>query len=160
MLNVIRMYFYLMFRYKIRPRFTAWHKGQEAAARIWTEDERGFYGAVTNITALNKAQIFVRLYDNDSIPISFLHEVGHVAAVKRSINRRKPELLHSTLYSEIRASVYAVRVAKLFGLDSKKAKKLVDVWYGTYVAHIFKDKPLSLADESYKGVKTFGVKYD
>lgn len=105
--------------------------------------------------------IFVSWLKCNTPETTFLHEIGHVANIIRYVGKeKKPRVLKDVLYSERRASTYALRVGKLFGIDPKQKADVVNYWYGTYVAHFCKGDSMKLADESYKGVKTFGVKYD
>lgn len=90
-----------------------------------------------------------------------LHEVGHVSQMHRASKHRFLESrTKDTLFIEKRASVWALRVAKLLGKRTQDSNRYLDWAYGTYLAEFIKNDPIKLANESYRAVKAFGVKYE
>lgn len=162
-MNTIKMVVCLLCRYRIKlsllPLTST--KGSTGSFNINYQEESRPDGTFVNLVKINTNKVYVHWFKCDNIPTTFLHEIGHVANILRYVGkRRKPKVLDDVLYSERRASIYALRVGKLFGIDPKQKADVVNYWYGTYVAHFCKGDSMRLADESYKGVKTFGVKYD
>lgn len=162
-MKTIKMFMYLLWRYKIKlslfPLTST--KVSTGSFHMNYQEETKPDGTFVDLVQINFKKVFVHWFKCDNIPTVFLHEVGHIANILRYVGkRRKPRVLDDVLYSERRASTYALRVGKLFGIDPKHKAEVVNYWYGTYVAHFCKGDSMKLADESYKGVKTFGVKYD
>lgn len=107
-----------------------------------------------------KSYVHVNWFSKHHMVI-FLHEIGHISQMHRASKHRLPEVqVKDTLFAEKRASVWALRVAKLLGKRTQHTNKYLDWAYGTYLAELIKGDPLKLANESYKAVKTFGVKYE
>jgi hypothetical protein len=90
---------------------------------------------------------------------TLLHEIGHLVTIILYHKYRTPLYGGTKVVSKTKmerdASRYAVRVLKLLKKDKDHSRKYLLRAYETYVAAINCDK----AEESYKGLKSFGVKY-
>jgi hypothetical protein len=85
---------------------------------------------------------------------TLLHEIGHLVTIRLYY---KHGMGDNTTYlkAELDASKYAIRVLRLINKDKYKHRKFLLRAYETYVAGINCDK----ATESYKAVRSFGIKY-
>lgn len=165
MIRKLKMMGYLLWRYKIKlslfPQTTTTNSTGSFSIN-YDKEIRESDGSFLNLCRINTKKVFIHWIKCDNITTTFLHEVGHIANIVRYVGKRRElRVLKDVLYSERRASTYALRVGKLFGVINPKQKaEVVNYWYGTYVAHFCKGDSAKLADESYRGVKTFGVRYD
>lgn len=158
-INNVKIVVYLLRRYNIKLSPVCVSKSSTGSfsceyQSITKESGRSFMYSVVkskiNIDWLNPRYLDV-----------FLHEVGHIAQFHRASKQGFPEShIKGRLFAEKRASVWALRVAKLLGKRTQDTNKYLDWAYGTYLAELIKDDPVKLADESYKAVKAFGVKYE
>ena len=90
---------------------------------------------------------------------TLLHELGHLVTVIMYYRYNRPKYAKTKVVSEIKmerdASRYAIRVLKLLKKDGCSSRKFLLRCYETYVAGVDCNK----AEESYKGLRSFGVKY-
>jgi hypothetical protein len=85
---------------------------------------------------------------------TLLHEIGHLITIRLYYKYGHGDNT-SSLKAERDASRYAIRVMKLLNRDKYPNRKFLLRAYETYVAGINCDK----AAESYKAVRSFGIKY-
>ena len=90
---------------------------------------------------------------------TLLHELGHLVTVVMYYKYNRPKYNETKVVSETKmerdASRYAIRILKLLNKDKYSSRKFLLRCYETYVAGVDCNK----AEESYKGLRSFGVKY-
>lgn len=160
-LQKVKLVVYLLQRYRVDLSITQLgHPLGTARFNYTTRADR--------LVKVSDFKIYVNWADENAIAV-FLHELGHLTQIKRAATHgHNEDKTFAVLYSERRASLWAVRVAKLLGLPHKDINKYLCNAYETYTtsrhyrSQLHKDAPIweGLADTSYNAVKLFGVTYD
>jgi hypothetical protein len=160
MLEKFRLICYLHHRYNILPSLVS-VSGRKSDGSFRTSYDCFEVSGRCYIDKVNIAWVYTNWLHSRSL-IIFLHEVGHVAQVRRAATHKFTQAhITGVLFSEKRASVWAIRVAKLLGKAKQVDINFLDQCYGTYMGYYLKEEdPMKKADLSYRIAKTFGVRYD
>lgn len=159
MLEKFKLVCYLHWRYKIRP--SLWSvSGKPSGGSYWVNYDSWKFEHGTFLDKINKCYVYVNWLTPMATTI-FLHEVGHISQLHRAAKHKFREChVTSHIFSEKRASLWAIRAGKVFGQIEQKDINYLDWCYGTYVGHHLKrSDPQQKAKISYKATRVFGVRY-
>ena len=156
---------YLLQRYKADLSFTPMSNATGSCQYTYCTTRVGDKERLTKLTNL---KVYTDWSSEDAMSI-FLHEIGHLANYKRALlHKHCADKTFNTIRGERRASLWAIRVARLFKLNEQEVKNTLCRYFESYITHfqyrknLLDRQPLyqGLADVSYEAVKLFGVKYE
>ena len=159
MLETFKLVCYLHCRYKIRPAIRS-VSGRSTNGSFWANYNTYEVSGRSFVDKINVAKVYNNWLHPKSF-ITFLHEVGHIAQFRRAATHKFTQShLTGVLFSEKRASVWAIRVAKVIGKSRQADINYLNWCYGTYIGHYLKgEDPIKKADVSYRVSRLFGVRY-
>lgn len=159
MLKTFKLVCYLHWKYKIRPAIRS-VSGCNTNGSFWANYDIYQVSGRSFVDKVNVARVYNNWLHSKSF-ITFLHEVGHVSQFHRAAKHKFTQShLTETLFAEKRASIWAIRVAKVVDRSSQVDINYLNWCYGTYIGYYLKEEdPMKKADVSYRVSRLFGVRY-